>query len=90
MQDKNTNVNEENNNNLSQTSKSTLVRSKRVATVDWDTRNSARLLRNSTGTTEDNRSIKIKTNKGKKTNKALRENVEEKTNKDKNDYDNHN
>ena len=44
VQDKNTNGNEENNNNLSQISKSTLVRSKRVATVDWDTRNSARLL----------------------------------------------
>ena len=44
VQDKNTNGNEENNNNLSQISKSTLVRSKRVATVDWDTCNSARLL----------------------------------------------
>jgi len=44
VQDKNTNGNEENNNNLSQISKSTLVRSKRVATVDRDTCNSARLL----------------------------------------------
>ena len=90
MQDKNTNGNEENNNNLSQISKSTLVRSKKVATVDWDTRNSARLLQQNIGTKEDNRSIEIETNKGKKAKKAFRENVEEEKNKDNNDYDNHN
>jgi len=87
VQDKNTNGNEENNNNLSQISKTTLVRSKRVATVDWDTRNSARLLQKNIGTKEDNKSIKIETNKGKKAKKAFRENIEEEKNKDNNDYD---
>jgi len=40
------------------------------------------------GTKEDNRSIKIETNKGKK--KTFRENVEEEKNKDNSNYDNHN
>ena len=43
-----------------------------------------------TDNTEDNRAIKIETNKGKKINKATRENVEEEKNKDNNIYDNHN
>jgi len=38
-----------------------------------------------TGNTEDNRAIEIETNKGKKMNKATRENVEEEKNKDNND-----
>jgi len=90
VQDKNTNGNEENNNNLSQISKTTLVRSKRVATVDRDTCNSARLLQQNIGTKEDNKSIGIETNKGKKAKKAFRENIEEEKNKDNNNYDNHN
>ena len=48
------------------------------------------MLHKITGNTEDNRAIKIETNKGKKTNKATRENVEEEKNKDNNDYDNQN
>jgi len=62
IQDKNTNVNKENNNIPPQTSKSTLVRSKRVATVDQDACNTARMLHKYTDNTEDNRAIKFETN----------------------------
>jgi len=48
-QDKNANVNKENNKIPCQTSKSTLVRSKRVATVDWDTCNAVRMIQKITG-----------------------------------------
>jgi len=90
IQDKNTNVNKENNNIPPQTSKSTLVRSKRVATVDWDACNTARMLCKITDNTEGNRDIKIETNKGKKINKATRENVEKEKDKDDNDCNDHN
>ena len=65
IQDKNANVNKENNNIPPQTNKSTLVRSKRGATIDWDACNAARMLHKITENTEGNRDIKIETNKGK-------------------------
>jgi len=64
MQDKNTNVNEENNTINPQSFKATQVR---VASDDWDACNTARMLCKLLDNTECNRAIEIETNKGKNT-----------------------
>jgi len=85
IQDNNVNVNKENNNIPPQTTQSTLVRSKQVATIDWDACNAARMLHKIMDNTEGSREIEIQKNKGKKISTARRVNVEEEKDKDDND-----